>query len=153
MASIFLQAMGVALNLVLTYFVCLQTMQYFLMTGFGTAKKGFGGLLLLPLMGLIQGSGAAPATWTAVSTVKRKGYGASFSAGWSGLLFTVAALLYVDDTDLLHCFCDPDISELEFVTRVQCATYYWALLLQATGGHLKDAKCYWYLLSYSLSVG
>lgn len=69
MASIFLQAMGVALNLVLTCFVCLQTMQYFLKTGFGTAWKGFGGLLLLLLMGLIQGSGAAPATRTVVSTV------------------------------------------------------------------------------------
>jgi hypothetical protein len=83
MASIFLQAMGVALNLVLTCFVCLQTMQYFLKTGFGTARKGFGGLLLLPLMGLIQGSGAALATRTVVSTVivtsyKRKGYGAFF---------------------------------------------------------------------------
>ena len=158
MASIFLQAMGVALNLVLTYFVCLQTMQYFLKTGFGTARKGFGGILLLPLMGLIQGSGAAPATWTAVSTVivrsyKRKGYGAFFSSGWSGLLFTVAALLYVDDTDLLHRFCDPNITELEFVQRVQRATYYWAMLLQATGGHLKDTKCYWYLLSYKFVRG
>ena len=37
--SISLQSMGVPLNVVLTYLVCVQTMQYFLKTGFGMAKR------------------------------------------------------------------------------------------------------------------
>ena len=54
------------------------------------------------LQGLIQGRCGAPGTRTAVSTVivsayKRKGYGARFSSAWSGLIFTITALLYVDD--------------------------------------------------------
>jgi hypothetical protein len=40
-----------------------------------------------------------------------------------------------------------------FNGRVQRATYYWAMLLQATGGHLEDVKCYWYLLLYKFVRG
>ena len=45
------------------------------------------------------------------------------------------------------------MSEIEFVERVQRATYYWAMLLQATGGNLKAGKCYWYLLVYKFIRG
>ena len=146
-ASISLQAMGVPITHIVTYLACVHLMLFFLKTGFGLSNKGFGGTRVNPFQGLIQGSGAAPGAWTAVSTVilsvyKRRGYGAKFSAGWSGLIFTIAALLYVDDTDLLHMYWEPGMTEVEFVERVQRATYYWAMLLQATGGNLKDIKCY-----------
>jgi hypothetical protein len=96
-------------------------------------------------MGLVQGSGAAPAAWTAVSTAivdtyKRKGLGASLHAGHKNTNLDIAALLYVDDTDLLHKPAQQPIAENELVKYTQQATHYWAKLLQATGGNLKTTK-------------
>jgi hypothetical protein len=61
--------------------------------------------------------------------------------------------LYVDDTDLLHIAPEMDTSEEDFCRSIQCATCYWATLLQASGGNLKPEKCYWYLLSYKFVQG
>jgi hypothetical protein len=133
-------------------------MQFFLKTGFGLATTSYGGSKDNPYMGLVQGSGAALAAWTAISTVmlasyKFRGYGANFLAGWSGIILSIAALLYFDDTDLLH-MCPPDITtEHDFFDRVQATTSYWETLLQATGGNLKAEKCYWHLLSYKFIQG
>ncbi len=82
-------------------------MRFFLKTGFGMATKSYGGTAQNPFMGLSQGSGASPAAWSAISTVivtayRLKGFGAIFRAAWSGLCLALAALLYVDDADLLH---------------------------------------------------
>ena len=133
-------------------------MRYSLQTGYGLSASSYGGTPESICMGLIQGSGAAPGVWTAMSTVilgayKTKGYGASLLSGWSGLSIPLSALLYVDDTDLLH---KPDCNTTPisaFVPWVQQATNFWAHLLQATGGSLKPAKCYCYLLSYKFTEG
>ena len=122
-------------------------MQIFLKTGFGMATKSYRGSSQNPYMGLVQGSGAAPAAWIAISTVmlaayKFEGYGAHFASAWSGVFLSIAALLYVDDTDLLHMCPKSTTTENAFFSRVQAATYYWATLLQATGGNLKPDKCY-----------
>ena len=156
--SLALQAVGVCLHFILCYLKCVQLMQYFLQTGFGLAETSYGGTSDSICMGLIQGSGAAPGVWTATSTVilgayKTEGYGASLVSGWSGVNIPIAALLYVDDTDLLHkpqCSTTP-LSD--FVPWVQQATTFWAHLLQATGGSLKPTKCYWYLLAYKFTNG
>ena len=67
-SSLCLQAMCVSIFLVQCYLVCIQTMQYYLQTGFGQANTGYGGTSSQRSMGLVQGSGAVPATWTAIST-------------------------------------------------------------------------------------
>ncbi|KAL3788945.1 hypothetical protein HJC23_000229 [Cyclotella cryptica] len=155
--SFVLQAMSVPINIVKCYLLCVQTMRFFLKTGFGMAKQSYGGSNQNPYMGLVQGSGAAPAAWTAISTVmlaayKFKGYGAFFASAWSGILLGIAAILYVDDTDLLH-MTSPNTSEASFFQQIQEATTYWAYLLQATGGNLKPEKCYWYFLTYKFVQG
>ena len=122
-------------------------MRYSLQTGYGLSASSYGGTPESICMGLIQGSGAAPGVWTAMSTVilgtyKTKEYGASLLSGLSGLSIPIAALLYVDDTDLLH---KPDCNTTPIsavVPRVQQAINFWAHLLQAMGGSLKPAKCY-----------
>ena len=109
-------------------------------------------------MGLTQGSGASPGAWSATSTVivgayKKQGYGATLHAGWSNKDVRLAALLYVDDTNLLHSPPSHNLSLNDLVLWVQNATTCWAELLQATGGNLKPAKCYWYLMSYKFYNG
>ena len=157
-ASLSLQAVGVGPNFISCYLKCVQSMRFTLQTGYGLSASSYGGTPESICMGLIQGSGAAPGVWTAMSTVilgayKTKGYGASLLSGWSGLSIPLSALLYVDDTDLLH---KPDCNTTPisaFVPWVQQATNFWAHLLQATGGSLKPAKCYCYLLSYKFTEG
>ena len=155
--SFALQAMSVPLNIVKCYLLCIQTMCFFLKTGFGMATNSYGGSNQNPYMGLVQGSGAAPAAWMAISTVmlaayKLKGYGACFISAWSGIFLGIAALLYVDDMDLLH-MNQHFTSEASFFQQVQEATTYWAYILQATGGNLKPKKCYWYFLAYKFNRG
>ena len=133
-------------------------MQYYLITGHGLSVSSYGGSPESKCMGLVQGSGAAPGAWIAVSTVivgayKRKGYGAHSVGGWSEHQLPLSALLYVDDTDLLHKPSNTQSSPDTLVPWVQRATNHWGHLLQATGRNLKPAKCYWYLLHYQFHKG
>ncbi len=157
-ASIALQAMGVEREFVKCYLRCIQSMRYYLRTGYGLATSSYGSTTNSICMGLTQGSGASPAVWTAVSTViigayKQHGFGAQLVGGWSQESISVSALLYVDDTDLLHRMDDTQDHQDTLVPWVQRATNNWAHLLQATGGNLKPAKCYWYLLQYQFQNG
>jgi hypothetical protein len=58
--SLSLQAMHVPIHMVRCYLLCIQMMQFFIKTGFGMAKRSYGGTAASPFMGLAQGSGAAP---------------------------------------------------------------------------------------------
>ena len=104
-------------------------------------------------MGLAQGNGAAPPGFLAVSTLmievyKRLGHGTNFVSAWSGDAFYIAAVLYVDDSDLLHLSLVSEPSDEDFLARVQKATFDWGGLVQATGGALKPSKCFWYMLAW-----
>jgi hypothetical protein len=156
--SIALQAVSVPMNMVQCYLTSVQRMQYFLQTGFGLSTYSYGGTPDSISMGLTQGSGASPGAWSAISTVivgayKQQGYGAQLYSGWSGEDVYLAALLYVDDTDLLHSPPTANLPTVALVQWVQNAITCWANLLQATGGSLKPQKCYWYLLSYKFVNG
>jgi hypothetical protein len=92
--SFALQSMNVLITLVKCYLLCIQTMQFFLKTGFGMAKKSYGGSSQNLYMGLIQVSRGFPAAWAAISTVmlaayKFKGYGAHFVSSWSGMVLSM----------------------------------------------------------------
>ena len=105
--SIALQAVSVPPTMVQCYLTSIQHMQYFLQTGFGLSANSYGGAPGSICMGLTQGSGASSGAWSAISTVivgayKGQGFGARLHSGWSGNDVRLAALLYVDDTDLLH---------------------------------------------------
>ena len=156
--SLALQSMHVSILAILTYLHCLRTMTFFLKTGFGMAKEGYGGTEAVPYMGLTQGSCVSPPVWVAVSTLivcayRREGHGVTYTTAWSNLVLVIAAILFVDDTDLLHRRKKEHLTLEEFLAYLQQATYLWALLLQATGGNLKPAKCYYYLLIYKFENG
>ena len=66
-------------------------------------------------------------------------------------MFILAAVMYVDDTDLLHWAPSPTTSSTELVKQAQAATNDWGSLGQATGGALKPKKCFLYLLNYAFN--
>jgi hypothetical protein len=105
-----------------------------------------------PFMGLAQGSCASPPIWTAISTLillayRRDGHSVAMTTAWTALVKKIVAILYVDDTDLLH-MNNAGVDTISFIDHVQSALTTWSRLLQATGGNLKPEKCYYYIMSY-----
>ena len=85
----------------------IEEMKYFLRTAYGDSKSLAGSAIKIRFQGLCQGNGAAPAGWTVISITivgahKRKGYGAKFICPITATKKDLAAILFVDDTDLLH---------------------------------------------------
>eukprot|EP00956_Cyclotella_meneghiniana_P026710 scaffold58429_cov56-Cyclotella_meneghiniana.AAC.2 len=118
----------------------MQNMQYFVRTGFGISKEpAFGGQEGDLLMSLGQGSGAAPMGMRNIITIatnayKRLGHGIRMQTAISQRLLLLAAIIYVDDTDLLHWGRFYGIDDEEFLADAQAATIDWCMLVQATGG-------------------
>jgi hypothetical protein len=136
----------------------LQTMKFFLRTGFGDSKRSFGGTSSSPYGGLGQGNGAAPPAFTAVSTLLLMsfigmGHGNTFKSAISGFCFSIAAIMYVDDTDLLTWARTTCMSDEEFLHQVQKAVTDWSMLVIATGGALRPEKCFWYWIAYRFCNG
>lgn len=153
------QAHGVSLASTRLMLNTMQLMQYFIKSGFGVAKTpSFGGSHDSRLMGLGQGSGAAPIGMRCVITLadnayKRLGHGINITSSISARVFILAAIIYVDDTDLLHWGKEYGISDADFLEDVQRATFDWSKIVQATGGAIKPSKCFWYLLSWKFKQG
>jgi hypothetical protein len=59
----------------------------------------------------------------------------------------LAAVLYVDDSDLLH-MAKRFPTDAKFLELVQSATNDWAGLVHASGRSLKPQKCFWYMLGW-----
>jgi hypothetical protein len=82
-------------------------MQYFLKTRFGESTDSYGGTSTSPNSGLGQGSGTSPPGFLALSSLIinaycRMGHGAKISLSYARRLFHLTAVMYVDDTNLLH---------------------------------------------------
>ena len=69
-ASISLQYFGVSRIMAIMMLLVLQTMTFYLRTGFGISIVTYGGTKVDPTMGLAQGNGAASPGFTGVSTVQ-----------------------------------------------------------------------------------
>ena len=61
------------------------------------------------------------------------------TCAYSGLILSLAAIIYVDDTDLL-LRSKKHHSHEEFFSFIQDALYFWGMLVLATGGLLKQKK-------------
>ena len=104
--SVALQAFRVQFNMIALMLLCLQTMNFWLRTAYGVASTPFGGVVDDVCMGLGQGCGGAPTSFFTtlvqmINCYKRQRYGQRFTYCWTGEVFMLAALCYVDDTDLL----------------------------------------------------
>jgi hypothetical protein len=139
LTSVALQAWGVSLMMVKVMLSVLQTMHFFLRTGYGDSERSYGGTPDDPLGSLGQGNGAALPAFTAVSTLLtlayvNMGYGVEWESAVSGALFTIAAILYVDDTDLLHWAKSTGMSDEAFFHQVQAVgAIFWVLDFLGSG--------------------
>ena len=117
----------------------IQDMKLFLRTSFGDSRDCAGSLIDVKTQGLCQGNRAAPAGWAVVSIVilnahKREGRGAKFRCPVSLTCSNLAAVLFVDDTDVIHVDMDWVENKYEAMEGLQRSVTSWGELLIATGG-------------------
>jgi hypothetical protein len=153
-ASLVFQSFGVSANASTAMLSTIQEMKFFLRTAFGDSTTAAGSRVEIKTQGLCQGSGAAPAGWAVVSIAilhahKKNGHGATFLCPITGSFSRLSAILFVDDTDVIHFRMDADESALEAHQHLQDSILSWGNLLIATGGSLKPAKCFYHLISFA----
>ena len=78
-----------------------------------------------------------------------KGHGAHFIAPLSQVRSSLSAILYVNDSDLLHLDMDGNETLVEVHTALQRTIDNWGKLLIATGGTLKPDTCFFVSLTSS----
>ena len=136
----------------------IENMKFFLRTGFGDSTTFAGGGIGVKTQGLTQENGASPAGWKVISICiigahGKKGHGAKFICPITRLQHHLSAILYVDDTDLLHIDLTKDETVDEVHRAIQESVYSWGNLLIATGGVLQPAKCFYLLISFEWKNG
>jgi hypothetical protein len=153
-----LRAWGVpqpAINILLE---TMETMRFFLRTGFGESTQSYGGTHEERLAGFGQGNAASGPGFTALSSLivnayLRDGYGAQIYLSFYKQLLILAAIMYVDDTNLIHWSSTPNCNPKQLIAAAQTATYAWGGFAIATGAAMKPEKCYAYFLSYWFDKG
>jgi hypothetical protein len=136
----------------------METMRFFLQTGFGESKTSYGGSHEERLAGYGQRNAAAGPGFTAMSSLivnvyLHNGYGAQIYSSYYKRLLILAAVMYVDNTGLAHWSSVPSCTPAELIAAAQTATYAWGGLAIATGAAMKPEKCYAYFLSYWYNRG
>ncbi len=112
----------------------------------------------IKMQGLTQGNGASPAGWAVISICilgahGKKGHGTKFHCPISKLKQHLLAILYVDDTDILHINLTEDESVDEVQRAIQDSVNSWGNLLIATSGALQPNKCFYSTISFEWRNG
>lgn len=155
-ASLVFQSFGVPSKSVVAMLKTIQDMKFFLRTAYGDSADFATSSVEIKSQGLCQGNGAAPAGWTVISITllnahKERGHSAIFHTPVSARHGNIAAIIYVDDTDLLHIDLDEQETLEETHWALQESMISWGRLLLASGGSLKPEKCFAYLWDFDYS--
>jgi hypothetical protein len=151
MASLVFQAFGVPTTAIESMLGTIESMKFFLQTGFGDSKSFAGGGISIKSQGLCQGNGAAPAGWAIISICilrahGKKGHGTKFLCPITKLQNHLSAILYVDDTDILDIDLTKDERVKDVHHTIQESINSWGNLLIATGRVLQLNKCFYLII-------
>ncbi len=157
-ASLVFQAFGVPESAIGSMLSTIENMKFFLRTGFGDSTKFVGGGIRIKTQGLTQGNGASLAGWAVISIVilnahRKKGHGAKFVCLITKLTSHLSAIIYVDDTNLLHINLEEEDSMETVHQAIQASISNWGNLLIATGGALQPAKFFYSIISFEWTNG
>ena len=128
-------------------------MKYFLSTAYGDSKEYVGSTIEVKFHGICQGNGAAPEKWAVISITiinlhNIKCHGGHFICPIKIREGNLAAILFVDDTDLIHIDMNQDQSVYEAHATMQESIVNWGRLLISTGGSLKPIKCFYHMILF-----
>jgi len=144
--------LGIPRPAIMSMISTIQQMQHYIRTAFGESEQSYGpNPSGPPPQGLIQGNGAAPAAWSAITAILvdcMKSEGCGYEA-WSPIsqrAMTLVCFGFVDDTDLILNNDDPGVASEDLIAEAQSELSTWEGLISATGGALAPQKSYWYLV-------
>ena len=107
--------MGVPTRIATMFLLYFQTRSFHLSTGYGISEDFFSNSEEIHFASLLQGSGLAPLTLMAMTVLmlysyKDKGHNVNYVSPVSTMLaLTLAAVMFVDDTDLIFASdCDEE---------------------------------------------
>jgi hypothetical protein len=158
MASLVFQAFGVPTTAIESMLGAIENMKFFLQMGFGDSKSFAGGGISIKSQGLCQGNGAAPAGWAVISICilrahGKKGHSTKFLCPITKLQNHLSAILYVDDTDILHIELTKGERVEDVHHAIQESVNSWGNLLIATGGVLQPNKCFYLIILFKWTNG
>jgi hypothetical protein len=153
MALLIFQSFGVEDTAVTAMLETIQEMKFFPRMAFRDSKEFADLTIEVKSQRLGQGNGASLAGRCVISIMilwahGAKGHGAHFIAPMSHVHSSLSAILYVNDTDLLHLNMDNDKMIFETHAALQCAIENWGKLLILTRGTLKPEKCFFHLIDF-----
>jgi hypothetical protein len=110
------------------------------------------------MQGYGQGNAAAGPGFLAISAqivnaYLRDGHGSRTLTSCSRCLLILAAIIYIDDTNMIHTTPSVTATAQELISHTQEATNTWGGLAIATGAALKPEKCFAYILNYKFING
>jgi hypothetical protein len=158
MALLVFQAFGVPVSAIESMLSAIENMKFFLRTGFDDSTKFDGGGICIKTQGVTQGNSVSPAGWAVISIVilnahGKKGHGVRFICPITKLSSHLSAILYVDNTDLLHINLEEDKSMAKVHASIQASVNNWGNLLIATGRAFQPAKCFYSIISFEWTNG
>ena len=121
-ASLTFQGWGISRSACRVLQIALQTMHYCLRTGFGKSTQTYGGTTDNPYQWYDQGNCASPSGFAAlgalaVNAYRCMGHGDKLTSSYTARMFILAAVMFVDDTDLLHWAPSHTTTPDELVTK------------------------------------
>ena len=135
----------------------LREAEYHVKTQHGISDTFFTNALQ-EIYGVLQGSGAAPAIWLAVTIVLIAAYKELYpdpAIPNPLATFDIQKLIdaFVDDTDLWDILFHQLLTDTQCLRRMQARAQSWEKLLFLTGGQLNLSKCFWYYISWKWTDG
>jgi hypothetical protein len=126
-ASMALQSFGVPRPAKRVLFLAMQTMRYFLRTGYGKSDRMYRGLTKDRTLGFGQANAAAGPGFLALSSSIINAYLCNGHGAWTMTsltywLFILAAVLYVDDADNIHMLAQATATLNKLIEHTQNST-------------------------------
>ena len=121
-----LQRLGIPKPALQSMLEAIQEMEHHIRTAFGDSEAHYGNDREAPPQGVLQGNGAGPAGWFAISTLmiqilRDQGYGYKEWTLIRQRAVTITCFAFVDDTDLIHATTDPAKSTETLISEAQQA--------------------------------
>jgi hypothetical protein len=152
--SLAFQRIGIPITVIVSMFDSIQRMVHRVRTAFGDSDDTYGGDEIddgfqAPPQGFNQGSGVGPPGWSILSSIilaalRDAGYGISFINAITHEAYQLAALAFVDDSDLIQSGETVELAHTLMVASMK----FWEDMIKETGGCLAPDKSKWYLIDY-----
>ena len=155
-ASIAMQRLGMPIQPIQCMFVTIQQMEHYIRTGYGDSDTTLSGSdQLIPYQSILQGNGAGPILWIAVSTpliemMRSLQHGIKYRTPLSLEDDSIVGFAFVDDTDLaVGDLRQAHIDISDVFIEAQRTIDSWEGGLKTTGGAIRPDKSFVYPISFA----